>query len=95
MTMEPDPDRVMKPHGSSYEIPPDQLAAARFLLAMREDDSVEMWRVLMSTSTLPLLAGVSVLALAFGSGHYGEERLNGVLRLIALDADGGELKLPE
>jgi len=95
MTNEPDPDRVMKPRGSTYEIPPDQLAAARFLLAMREDDSAEMWRVLMSTSTLPLLAGVSVLALAFGSGHYGDERLNGVLRLIALDADGGELKLPE
>ena len=95
MTMEPDPDRVPKPSGSTYEIPPDQLAAARFLLAMREDDSAEMWRVLMSTSTLPLLAGVSVLALAFGSGHYGDERLDGVLRLIALDADGGELKLPD
>jgi len=89
-----DPDRVARPGGSAYDIPPDQLAAARFLLAMREDDSEEMWRVLMSTSTLPLLAGVSVLALAFGSGHYGEERLNGVLRLIALDADG-ELNPPE
>jgi hypothetical protein len=83
-----------RPSGSAYDIPPDQLAAARFLLAMREDDSVEMWRVLMSTSTLPLLAGVSVLALAFGAGHYGDERLDGVLRLIALDADGGELTLP-
>jgi hypothetical protein len=39
--------------------------------------------------------GVSVLALAFGSGHYGDERLDGVLRLIALDADGGELTLPD
>ena len=90
MTIEPDPERV-----ANFDIPPDQLAAARFLLAMREDDSVEMWRVLMSTSTLPLLAGVAVLALAFGSGHYGDERLNSVLRLIALDADGGELTLSE
>lgn len=89
-----DPEPVGRPGGSAYDIPPDQLAAARFLLAMREDDSVELWRVLMSTSTLPLLAGVAVLALAFGSGHYGDERLDGVLRLIALDADG-ELTLPE
>jgi hypothetical protein len=35
-----------------------------------------------------------VLALAFGKGLYGEERLDTVLRLIALDADGGELALP-
>lgn len=85
---------VPGPRGSIYDIPPDQLAAARFLLAMREDDSAEMWRVLMSSSTLPLLAGISVLALAFGSGHYGDERLDRVLRLIALDADGGELTIP-
>jgi hypothetical protein len=91
----PEPDHAAGPGSGSYGIPPDQLAAARFLLAMREDDSAEMWRVLMSTSTLPLLAGVSVLALAFGVGHYGEQRLDGVLRLIALDADGGELSLPE
>jgi len=95
MTIEPEPERVAKQGSSTFDIPPDQLAAARFLLAMREDDSVEMWRVLMSTSTLPLLAGVAVLALAFGSGHYGDERLNSVLRLIALDADGGELTLSE
>jgi hypothetical protein len=62
---------------------------------MREDDSPEMWRVLMSSSTLPLLAGVATIALAFGVGHYGDERLDGVLRLIALDSDGGELQLPE
>jgi hypothetical protein len=54
-----DPDRVARPSGSAYDIPPDQLAAARFLLAMREDDSAEMWRVLMSTSTLPLLCSRS------------------------------------
>jgi hypothetical protein len=95
MTTEPEPEHPAKPGGSTYDIPPDQLAAARFLLAMREDDSAEMWRVLMSASTLPLLAGVSLLALAFGSGHYGDERLDSVLRLIALDADGGELTLPE
>ena len=88
-----DPDRVPPPPAPRYDIPPDQLAAARLLLAMREDDSAEMWRVLMSTATLPLLAGVSLLAIAFGSGHYGDERLNAVLRLIALDGDG-ELSLP-
>jgi hypothetical protein len=88
-----DPDSVAKPAGIPYAIPPDQLAAARFLLALREEDHAEMWRLLMTTPTLPLLAGVSVLAIAFGSGHYGEQRLDGVLRLIALDADG-ELTLP-
>lgn len=77
-----------------FDIPPDQLAAARFLLATREDDSAELWRVLMSTSTLPLLAGLGVIALAFGKGLYGDDRLDRVLRLIALDADG-ELTLPE
>ena len=76
-------------------IPPDQLAAARFLLAMSEQDNAEMWRIIMSTPTLPLLAGVSLIGLAFGSGLYGAERLDGVLRLIALDADGGELTLPD
>jgi hypothetical protein len=96
--MMPDPDRAPDPGpvpgpGSAYDIPPDQLAAARFLLAVRENDHPQMWRVLMETSTLPLLAGVSLLAIAFGSGHYGEERLDSVLRLIALDADG-ELTLP-
>jgi hypothetical protein len=95
MPIEPEPDHPARPRGSAYDIPPDQLAAARFLLAMREDDSAEMWRVLMSASTLPLLAGVALLAIAFGSGHYGDERLDGVLRLIALDADGGDLTLPE
>ena len=84
-----------KPIGPAFEIVPDQLAGARLLLAMREDDSAEMWRVLMSSSTLPLLAGVATIALAFGVGHYGHERLDGVLRLIALDSDGGELKLPD
>jgi hypothetical protein len=80
---------------SGYDIPPDQLGAARFLLATREDDSAEMWRVLTTTSTLPLLAGIAVLALAFGKGLYGEERLDSVLRLVALDADGGELTMPQ
>ena len=84
-----------EPVGPAYDIVPDQLAGARLLLAMREDDSPEMWRVLMSSSTLPLLAGVATIALAFGVGHYGDERLDGVLRLIALDSDGGELRLPE
>ena len=84
-----------QPTGSAYDIVPDQLAGARLLLAMREDDSAEMWRVLMSSSTLPLLAGVATIALAFGVGHYGDERLDGVLRLIALDSDGGELTLPD
>jgi hypothetical protein len=83
------------PVGSAYDIVPDQLAAARLLLAMREDDTPEMWRVLMDSSTLPLLAGVATIALAFGVGHYGEERLNRVLRLIALDSDGGALSLPD
>ena len=82
---------TMEPVGSAFDIVPDQLAAARLLLAMREDDSPEMWRVLMSSSTLPLLAGVATIALAFGVGHYGDDRLDGVLRLIALDSDGGEL----
>jgi hypothetical protein len=92
-----DPGRSGRDHrrGEAInDIPPDQLAGARLLLAMRENDSAEMWRVLMSTSTLPLLSGVALIALAFGSGLYGEERLDGVLRLIALDADGGELTLP-
>ena len=80
---------------SGYEIPPDQLGAARFLLATREDDSAEMWRVLTTTSTLPLLAGIAVLAMAFGKGLNGAERLDSVLRLVALDADGGELTLPQ
>ena len=87
-TSEPDPDFVAKPPSIGNAIPPDQLAAARFLLALREEDHEEMWRLLTTSPTLPLLAGVSVLAIAFGSGHYGEERLDGVLRLIALDADG-------
>jgi hypothetical protein len=78
-----------------YDIPPDQLGAARLLLALREDDSPELWRVLMSSSTLPLLTGLATIALAFGVGHYGEERLDSVLRLIALDGDGGELRLPD
>ncbi len=95
MSTEPDPERMAGPRGSAYDIPPDQLAAARFLLAMREDDSAEMWQVLMATSTLPLLAGMTLIALAFGKGLYGEDRLDGVLRLIALDADGGELTLPD
>ena len=84
-------DRVEPPSGAVDAIPPDQLAAARFLLAMSEQDNAEMWRVIMSTPTLPLLAGVALIGLAFGSGLYGSERLDGVLRLIALDADGGEL----
>ena len=84
-----------QPTGSAFDIVPDQLAGARLLLAMREDDSAEMWRILMSSSTLPLLAGVATIALAFGVGHYGDERLDGVLRLIALDSDGGELTLPD
>ena len=79
--------------GPPFEIVPDQLAAARLLLAMRENDSAEMWQVLMASSTLPLLVGVATIALAFGTGHYGDERLNAVLRLIALDGDG-ELTLP-
>jgi hypothetical protein len=79
----------------AFEIVPDQLAAARLLLAMREDDRAEMWQVLMSSSTLPLLAGVATIALTFGTGHYGDERLDRVLRLIALDSDGGELTLPD
>jgi hypothetical protein len=78
-----------------YEIVPDQLAAARLLLAMREGDSSEMWRVLLSSSSIPLVAGVATIALAFGVGHYGHDRLNSVLRLIALDSDGGELRLPD
>jgi hypothetical protein len=82
-------------HGPPFEIIPDQLGAARLLLAMREDDPAEMWEVLMSSSTLPLVAGVATIALAFGVGHYGQERLDGVLRLIALDSDGGELSLPD
>ena len=80
--------------GPGFEIVPDQLAAARLLLAMRENDRDEMWQVLLSSSTLPLLAGVATIALAFGVGHYGEPRLDGVLRLIALDSDGGELTPP-
>jgi hypothetical protein len=84
-----------EPAGPPYAIVPDQLAAARLLLAMREDDNPEMWRVMMSAATIPLLAGVAVLALAFGEGHYGHDRLDGVLRLIALDSDGGELTLPD
>ena len=83
-----------EPVGAPFEIIPDQLAGARLLLAMREDDRGEMWRVMMSSSTIPLLAGVATIALAFGTGHYGDERLDGVLRLIALDSDG-ELTLPE
>jgi len=83
-----------EPVGAPFEIIPDQLAGARLLLAMREDDRAEMWRVLMSSSTIPLLAGVATIALAFGTGHYGDERLDGVLRLIALDSDG-ELTLPD
>jgi hypothetical protein len=85
----------MQPPDSPYAIVPDQLAAARLLLAMRENDNPEMWRVMMASSTIPLLAGVAVLALAFGEGHYGRDRLDGVLRLIALDSDGGELTLPD
>jgi hypothetical protein len=84
-----------EPAGSPYDIVPDQLAGARLLLSMRENDSREMWRVLTSSSTLPLLVGVATIAIAFGMGHYGDERLDGVLRLIALDSDGGELKLPD
>src|SRR4051812_49178364 len=68
------PDRRPPPDGPVDAIPPDQLAAARFLLAMSEQDNAEMWRVLMSTPTLPLLAGVSLIALAFGSGLYGTDR---------------------
>ena len=79
--------------GPPFEIVPDQLAAARLLLAMREDDSAEMWQVLMASSTLPLLVGVATIALTFGTGHYGDERLNAVLRLIALDGDG-DVTLP-
>jgi hypothetical protein len=84
-----------EPGGSPYDIVPDQLAGARLILALRENDGREMWRVLTSSSTLPLLVGVATIAVAFGVGHYGAERLDGVLRLIALDSDGGELKLPD
>jgi len=84
-----------EPAASPYDIVPDQLAGARLLLAMRENDSREMWRVLTSSSTLPLLVGVATVAIAFGVGHYGDERLDSVLRLIALDSDGGELELPD
>ena len=84
-----------EPASSPYDIVPDQLAGARLLLAIRENDSREMWRVLMSSSTLPLLVGVATIAIAFGVGHYSDARLDGVLRLIALDSDGGELKLPD
>jgi hypothetical protein len=52
-----------------------------------------MWQVLMASSTLPLLVGVATIALTFGTGHYGDERLNAVLRLIALDGDG-DVTLP-
>lgn len=91
--MHPDPDRV-DPPVPMRDVPPDRHNAARLLLAIREQDEAEIWRILMTASTLPLLTGVSLLALAFGSGHYGETRLDGVLRLIALDADG-ELDPPQ